>query len=236
MPQLEKDMMFKWSLSELEISALGHSTESVRGFLWHIQVHFQLDAFIYVLSELRQRTTGEQVDKAWKQVEIAFEQRSEMLTDFKNSLYFAIGNLTLKAWAKREEGSQISAPPRFISILRSQRRIPNPTPPTLTSSTDYRPQEEDVFTRTSRLIEAASANSASFSNNAYDSLQSPLNQWGHVDFDMSIVLPEINPMDWEYYQTLMDGDLPAYSGDPQATYPEQNWVRWISSNAKFTKC
>jgi hypothetical protein len=221
MPQKEKDMMFKWSLTELEISTIGHSTKSVQGFLWHIHVHFQLDAFIYVLSELRQRTSGEQVDRAWKQVEIAYDQRPEMLNEFKNSLYFAIGNLTLKAWAKREEGAQVLAPPRFISILRSQRRISNPTPPT--PATEYRPQE-DVFTKTTRLIEEAAANNATFPNNTYDTLQNPQDQWGNFDIDVSMGLSDINPTDWEYYQTLLDGDLPAYTGDPNATYTYQNWV------------
>ncbi|KAA8572310.1 hypothetical protein EYC84_002935 [Monilinia fructicola] len=76
-------------------------------------------------NELRRRERGELVDKAWQQVELAYEFRADMLNDTKNSLYFALGNLVLKAWEKREEGGhsadQITAP-RFISILRSQRQ------------------------------------------------------------------------------------------------------------------
>lgn len=93
MPQKEKDMIFSESLKCLEIAAMGHSNKLVQGFEWHTHVHFQLDAFIYVLSELRYRTQGEQTDRAWRQIETSYEHRPEMLTEMKNSLYHAIGNL-----------------------------------------------------------------------------------------------------------------------------------------------
>jgi len=217
MPQKEKDMIFGESLKELEISSMGHSTPSVQGFLWHIHVHFQLDAFIYVISELRHRTSGEQVDRAWKEIELSFEQRPEMLNDTKNSLYFAIGNLTLKAWTKREEagglyhGDQLVAAPRFISVLRSQRRIPDPIPPP--PATEFR--QIDTYPKSDHLNVASNI---APSNDMYQSAQG----WSNVDFSMDMNMPDIAAIDWEYYQTLLDGDLPAYAGPNPGT--PNGWI------------
>jgi hypothetical protein len=210
MPQKEKDMLFSESLKELEIAAMGHSNKLVQGFQWHIHVHFQLDAFIYLLSELRHRTTGEQVDRAWQQVETSYEHRPEMLTETKNSLYYAIGNLTLKAWAKREEagglyqGPQQVTPPRFISVLRSQRNISAPAPPQ--PATEWRDSNAAVVSH--RMIE--------YDNNpvpVYNNYDMGVEQWKTMDFGMDMTTPAFGPNDWEYWQTLMDGDLPTYTGD-----------------------
>jgi hypothetical protein len=217
MPQKEKDMLFTESLKELGIAAMGHSNKLVQGFQWHIHVYFQLDAFIYVLSELRIRTTGEQVELAWEYVEISFDHRPEMLNETKNSLYYAIGNLTLKAWAKREEagglyrGPHQLTPPRFISVLRSQRNIPAPAPPQ--SNTKWR--TEIPAASTSRMTVA---NITAPEYNGYDIATE---QWKSMDFGYDMAMPDITPNDWEYWQTLMDGDLPTFTGDMTENWGQQ---------------
>jgi hypothetical protein len=213
MPQGEKDMLLGESLKELEISAFGQQEKAVRGYLWHIHVHFQLDAFIYVLSELRYRSSGDQVERAWKQVEIAYDQRPEMLTETKNSLYFAIGNLALKAWATREEsgylsqGNHLVPPPRFISILRSQRRIPEP--PT--------PAPSNAFGQTEPYSKPNSSaeGTAFYTDNVYQSNQQQWDNTSYLAMD-TIMMPDMAAVDWEYYQTMLDGELPAYPGQDWA--------------------
>jgi hypothetical protein len=202
MPQREKDMLFTESLRAMEYDSLGHTTKSIRGYLWHVSSHFQLDAFIYLISELRYRTSGDLVERAWQQIKISFENRPEMITDTKNSLYFAIGNLALKAWVKREEAmGSYQAPPRFISLLRSQRNIPDPPRPAAEV------QNEDPYSR-ARMMD--------YSNHVppqTTEYTNPEQQWGNWDTDLDMNMPEITPVDWEYWQTLMDGELPAYNGD-----------------------
>ena len=220
MPQKEKDMLFSESLKELEIAAMGHSNKLVQGFQWHTHVHFQLDAFIYVLSELRHRTVGEQVDRAWQQVETSFEHRPEMLSDNKNSLYYAIGNLTLKAWVKREEGgsfyqdSHHLTPPRFISVLRAYRNISTRSPPQQ-SNTEWRDPNTAV----------AIGSMIDYSNSlvpAYNQYDIGAEQWKSMDFGMDMTTPAFGPNDWAYWQTLMDGDLPTYTGNmPGITWGQQ---------------
>ena len=223
MPQREKDMIFNESLKELETTSLAYENKLVQGFKWHIHYHFQLNAFIYLVSELRHRTIGEQVDRAWKQVERSYEQRPEMLNETKNSLYFALGNLTLKSWAKREEagglyqGAQVLAAPRFISILRMQRRISEDIKP---STTEYR--QETATAKDLRSVhvpkEVYTQAQNAYPNTILDTVQDDLTRWSNTDIAMDQNMPDIASVDWDYYQTLLDGDLPAYYGNGDASF------------------
>jgi hypothetical protein len=215
MPQGEKDFVFAEGLKELEIDGLGHTSKAVEGFRWHIQDHFQLSAFIYILSELRHRITGNLVERAWQQVAIAYEYRPYMITDTRNALYFAVGNLTLKAWRKREEsgilnhGRHENSTPRYITLLRAQRNIPDPPRPTTF-------QNQESYVRSNRLPDYPS-NSVP-TNTTY---QNTTDQWASADLSYDMTMPEITPVDWEYWNTLMDGELPAYTGNGNEM--EYNW-------------
>jgi hypothetical protein len=210
MPQKEKDMLFSESLKELEYDTLGHTTPAIRGYLWHITTHFQLDAFIYLLSELRHRTTGDIVERAWQQIKLSYDNRPEMITDTKNSLYTAIGNLALKSWAKREEAvREYRAPPRFISLLRAQRNIPDPPRPIADVSRDRFAQPHDRID-INEVPQNLTYNNAGMGEDMREQWGVP--DWGGFDTNMNVNMPEITPVDWEYWQTLMDGDLPAYNG------------------------
>jgi hypothetical protein len=207
MSQREKDMLFTESLKEMEYDSLGYTSKSVRGYLWHISSHFQLDAFIYLISELRYRTTGDLVERAWQQIKFSFENRPEMITDTKNSLFLAIGNLALKAWAKREEAmGSYQAPPRFISMLRSHRNIPDPPKP-LAEIQNADPYSMPHTTDFSKEPPPPPPQDSNFTNIEQ--------QWGNwnPNPDVDINMPEITPVDWAYWQTLMDGDLPAWNGE-----------------------
>ncbi|KAH8668289.1 fungal-specific transcription factor domain-containing protein [Tricladium varicosporioides] len=205
MPQSEKDMLFEESLKEMEVDSLGHTIKAVRGYYWHIQHFFQLDAFIYVLSELRYRLTGEMVDRAWEQVKIAYDFHPEFITDTKNALYVAIGNLAVKAYRKREEvglasqSSYTTSPPAFISQLRAQRNIRDTSRPT------NEVRNEESYIRSTRTVDYTG-------NLIPQSYQNTTDQFSNVDLNFDIMeMPEITSVDWEYWQTLMDGDLPAYN-------------------------
>lgn len=226
MPQQERDMLWTESLKDLEISAAGHLDKAMHRFLWHTYVQFHLDAFIYVLSDLRNRTSGDLVERAWRQVEIAYDHRPEMLTENKNTLYFAMGTLCLKAWTKYEEaggrykGTQLQPVPGYISKLRAQRKIPEPpTPP------PPQPQSQQLTPESLNLQDVSmGANQITDYSNyipiGYNTPDASMNNWSR-----NMTMPEITPVDWEYWQTLMDGDLPTYTGDPSAPLdPSQGWI------------
>lgn len=199
LPQAEKDMLFSMSLKMIEYDNLGQTTKSIRGYLWHINVYLQVESFIYLLGELRHRLEGEEVDRAWQQVSYVFKNHPEMITNTKNSLFVAIGNLALKAWEKRSgalglsQGSYHVATPEFITILRSQRK-PKSTRSGNSVSNTQRSDSVDRDTYMSPPIQG----------DGFQVFEIP------CEFDPAY-LPtypsmDSSPMDWEYWQGLMDGN------------------------------
>lgn len=217
MPQKEKDAIFAQSLQLLEIDSLSHDNKSTKGFLWHVAAHFQVDAFIYILSELKYRTSGEAVERAWRQVDSSFLDRPEILHNSKNSLYRAIGNLTLKAWQAYEAASgQFQVPPRFISTLRSQRNIPDP--PRWPLPAQSQPANQMHNLGSGAMMQPANSIPLAL---PYDTTVNQAWQMDGLTFDMN--MPEITPADWEYWQTLMDGDLPAFQIVDNAMTPNNGF-------------
>ncbi len=200
MSQEEKDLIFTECVKEIEFDSLGHTNKSTQGYLWQIKEHFQLDAFIYLLSELRHRISGELVDRAWRQIELVFKHRPEFTQGTKNGLYFAIGNMALKAWEKREAALDGSQPrPKFVTLLRAERQVS--TPPT----SQRRVETSGGY---QRVPPSEHQNIGIPQNSTYGSITGnvePSSNWNAQDFDLS--MPEVTPVDWEYWQTLMDGDV-----------------------------
>ena len=123
-----RDTLFEESLKGMEYDNLGHTTKNVQRFLWHIDTHFQWHSLVALLGELRSRTSGELVDKAWQQIGEVFEHHPEMLNT-RNPLHTAVGNLALAAWqaresafARRQRGTPMPPmAPHYIVALRRQR-------------------------------------------------------------------------------------------------------------------
>src|SRR5947207_1478794 len=97
----ELDALFMSSLRIIEYNNVGHSTQSLRPFLWHIKSHFPWDPFIYLLTELRHRTIGDEVEQAWQQVSEAYHHHGEFLT-LRSPLHDSVATLARRAWGARE--------------------------------------------------------------------------------------------------------------------------------------
>ena len=211
MPQAERDMLFEESIKGLEVDSLGYTVPAIKGYLWHVQHYFQLDAFIYILSELGERLTGGPVERAWELVGVAFECHPEMIENTKNALYVAMGNLCLKAWRKREEagltdqGGYPIQVPQFINQLRKLRKGSELSKPgkLIQDPRKRVPQH----TQASQMIEYTNSNAL---QNMY---QHNAEQFANIDLALDMEMPEITSVDWEYWQTLMNGDMPAYNDD-----------------------
>jgi hypothetical protein len=132
-PEKERETLFANSLRMIEYDNLGHSSQSLRGFLWHMDMHFQWNAFIYLLSELRCRLSGAEVNQAWKQVEEIFVHHPQIISNTKTSLHGAICTLALKAFEARDayyqQRGEIPSkwPPHFVSTLYSHDTSRNPS-------------------------------------------------------------------------------------------------------------
>lgn len=220
MPQKEKDMLFSNSLKMIEYDNLVQSTESTQRFLWHVNVHFQLDAFVYMLGELRHRTAGDLADRAWWQVNEVFEHHPEMITETKNALFVAIGHLTIKAWEAREaefarqhQSPPEVAPPHFISMLCFQRMTTNAaqaTTPLASNASVIRPAE---YKAGERQVKDPHQSDESLPGDISSGLDPPL---------LSDSLPvDFSPMDWAYWDDLLQGcELHAVDGSGQHTFDQ----------------
>lgn len=99
MPPAEREMLFSTSVAVLEFDSIAQINSRGGRFLWHINNYFLLEGFVYMLSELRYRTSGPDVERAWQLVYDAYTNHPEMASSFRrNPLYAAIGELALKAW------------------------------------------------------------------------------------------------------------------------------------------
>ena len=208
MPQEEKDMLFDLCLTELEIDSMGHRSEMVMRFRWHVHVYFQVDAFIYILSELRHRLVGPNVERAWEQISLGYEHRPELIEEVKNSLYYAIGSLAVKAWAQRQDaiGSSLETP-GFILQLRAQRKLPANREP-VTTLPNPAPPGPITFNSIYNSEAPQQPNPPPTENYLWSTEN--LNSNISMTFD---VMPGVTATDWDYWQSLMDGELPSFNNN-----------------------
>lgn len=125
----ESDILFANSVRLIELDDESKRTSFCKQLLSHMTAKSQLDAFIYMTSELRRRTTGDLVSTAWHQVGILYTDHPELVDDINNTFYVALGDLTLKAWETRQAelvqrqgrlAGEIT--PHFIRALLSARQ------------------------------------------------------------------------------------------------------------------
>ncbi|MCJ1380351.1 hypothetical protein MMC17_003454 [Xylographa soralifera] len=201
MPQAEKDMLFAVSLNMIELGSMGRLTENLRHFLWHMFVQFQLDVFVYMLSELRNRTSGELVERAWHEVKLAYEFYPEFLDDQSNALYVAIRNLTLKAWQSRETElvrtlGRRPRVPAFVETLRSRRSggksLSTATTVFGSEMAPQTPEEPIISSFVEDQVPAYITSANIMDGKAFD-----------VDFPYDTSLAYADPMDWDYWMDLI---------------------------------
>jgi hypothetical protein len=121
--QAQKDALFNLALQVCSSQNLAYSMREMQGFVWHVNAQFQWKAFVYVVSELRYRTEGELVERAWKEVELTFSFHPSFDDELSvKALPIAISNLTIKAWDayKTARGAPGSSEPYFIQMLRNR--------------------------------------------------------------------------------------------------------------------
>ena len=158
-------------------------TESIQGYLWHVNVHFQWHAFIIITHELCLRTDTPEAEKGWTLLEGLFEHNSDVIMIRTTPIHKAVRRLVLKAWAAREAATapqgtlnqQQFQTPHFVLILKSQAAAaaekcdallppPPPPPPVVgagnqpSSASDPRPQPPPAGEHTQNVHASVSGN------------------------------------------------------------------------------
>lgn len=123
----ESAILFNSAVTLLEMVDVGiHSKFSYHLFT-HMTSTVPMDAYIYVISELRQRHSGNRVDLAWILVKNVYNEHPELIVDIENTFPGALGSLILEASEQHmlqhcygAEGS--TGTPEFFRSLLSKRR------------------------------------------------------------------------------------------------------------------
>ncbi|KAI1139875.1 hypothetical protein F5Y05DRAFT_334812 [Hypoxylon sp. FL0543] len=128
----ESDILFNSAVTSLELVDMGLRSKFSLHLFTHMTFRVQLDLYIYVISDLRCRCTGERVDVAWKLVEDLYDEHPELIEDGENTFFVALGELTLEAWEVRrkellrnQDVREYDTTPRFIRLLWDDREKRN---------------------------------------------------------------------------------------------------------------
>ena len=128
----ESDLLFNSALTALEMFNMGIQSKFSQHLFTHLTSKLHLDTHIYVISELRQRCSGDRVALAWKMVGNLYASHPELIHVADNSFFLALGDLTLEAWEARRmelvrsQGVRESdITPSFIQSLWERRQSRN---------------------------------------------------------------------------------------------------------------
>jgi hypothetical protein len=188
MPQSEKDSLFDIALEVISQQNSAYVSKDLQRFAWHINMHFQWKAFIYLVSELRTRN-DDKTDEAWKQVQLAYENHPTFTKEFsRRALPVAIGNVTLRAWDAHiaARGVPSGGEPNFIQMLRAQRTRHQPR-----TAAPVPVDQEPAMFQQPNLMRSGNDDVPNSGFNANDPLQSF--QW---DTDLAMSLENSTTVDF----------------------------------------
>lgn len=212
-PESEKDFLFKTALKVIEYDNIAHEQPLVKRFLWHSYQHFQWACLIQVLSELKTRTHGEEAERAWNQIQFAYEHRPDVALGKRSTfpLYAVVNKVALEAWKCREAAiaqrpdEHPFETPEFIQKLREQQATdqqprsgaqPSPSDPLAPRQTPQQPQNYSTMYAGAGILSAGQ-------------------NGGNVNYaDMYSVPGAPNEeVDWGMFDTLINDEMMEGFGD-----------------------
>ena len=106
LPEETKDKLFETSLENIEYSLLLETEEKTKRWGWLFRTYVQWHAIAFLLSELRVRTKGEQVERAWRAIEFVTNRKwaDDLATNkLKSHLWKPLKKLMAIAKAERDK-------------------------------------------------------------------------------------------------------------------------------------
>lgn len=124
MPQADQDLVFESSVKLLELNHEVRNTSFSTNLVDHMVCRTQVDALVYMISELRRRASGHLVETAWTLLEDVYSHQSITLP-LDQKFHAALTDLTLQAWETRRKGlGPETGAPKFIQTLQAVREQP----------------------------------------------------------------------------------------------------------------
>ncbi|KAI0008829.1 hypothetical protein F4779DRAFT_641318 [Xylariaceae sp. FL0662B] len=140
LPMAERESLFVEAIKMIEYDSMIQVRDSLKGYKWYTYMHFPFPAYICLLTELRQRTTGDLCERAWATICEHFDRRN-MLSHMRTPIHLSFSPLFVKAWDAREAAEaalgRTIVPPRLITFMRqiearvpraARKKSPVPTP------------------------------------------------------------------------------------------------------------
>ncbi|CAH0044661.1 unnamed protein product [Clonostachys solani] len=128
----DSDETFEAVLLALEMSELSLESAFATYLVTHLTFWFKMEAYVYVISELRQRCSGPRIDLAWRIIGKLFDNLPAVIPEEDETFFNGLINLALEAWeARRKELLTMSTSleaditPPFIRSLFDRRRERN---------------------------------------------------------------------------------------------------------------
>jgi hypothetical protein len=203
-PQADKDILFTRALQVNALQNQAYTMREMQGFIWHVNLHFQWKAFLFIVSELRYRTEGEEVLQAWKEVEKTYEFHPSFDKEIaRRTLPVAVRNLTLKAWEAYvvARGVPSTGEPYFIQFIR-QRQHQTKMPSKLTTQPNIVGKPE------------SKAQTASNDDDAVNG-----NLWSDTEM--------LQALDWSMADHSTDSQLASALPTAPLDYPDDlDWAAW----------
>lgn len=216
MSQCEKDILFDLALQVVTDQNFAYTMPEMQGFMWHVNMHFQWKAFIYIVSELRHRTEGIKVEKAWEEIEKSYNFHPSFDKELSvRAMPVAVSNLTLKAWDVyvAARGIPQSGEPHFIQLVRRQQARTNCP---------------------KKSIEAQRAEAATNMPSSAFVLQ---NGMGDITSSSVLTVDSLEALDWDAANLNVGlGAAPDPFDNTSLNFPEaMNWSSWDDLLVDFQK-
>ncbi|KAI2635324.1 hypothetical protein GGS21DRAFT_515280 [Xylaria nigripes] len=225
LPAAENEVILTEAIRMLEYDSMIQANERLKGFLWYTKMHFPFPAYVFLLTDLRNRTTGDLCERAWETI-FGHAERRKMITITQTPLHLAFSTLFVKAWDAREAAEAANgrtlAPPKLISLMRqfdSQKprkatektTLSTPSPKAPEVSAAYEPAS---FTSASQPAPTSIANAVPTTTTT--TMYQPADMFGSmqpedVNRQFSMVFPDVNfggEMDWNFLIQEYGGYMP----------------------------
>ncbi|KAI1434607.1 fungal-specific transcription factor domain-containing protein [Xylaria sp. CBS 124048] len=227
LPPADSEAIIVEAIQMIEYDSMIQAHEGLKGFLWYSKMNFPFPAYVYLLTELQHRTTGDLCERSWETI-FEHAERRRMTTATQTPLHLAFSSLFVKAWDAREAAEAANgrtiAPPRLISVMRQidlqkPKKSKDKKTPLSTPSPQVSGANGAVFAsapQSAPIPVPQPASASRIANVPNSTMYPPQDMFGHmqpvdINRQMSLVFPELNfggEMDWDYLIHEYGGYMP----------------------------
>ena len=227
-PAGERESLFVEAIKMLEYDSIMQTTEAIQPYIWYSHQHFPFPAYVFLVSELRSRTTGELCERAWDAMNENYERR-EMAKKPKSPMHTSFSSLFVKAWEAREAAeAQLGrslAPLKIVTTMRQvvARLPPKPSQKLSTPNTGHSQfpspaasSDSQPYYATSTLPEYPTGNIMMMGVDQNGMVMGGFSEGGDGGGGGAMQNGEFGDMDWNYL-------INQYSMPPPGAFIAQQW-------------